>query len=165
MIELNVTDFKLSVRIHPCPVWRPGTLILEMSRTLSGMCVLIVLVSGQEGQVGIISSEITLDLEIQIEVKEPDVAGANKTADKLGPTIEAVEATLYEYDYDEGNVITESDNTLSMLDSNRTTEGDLNSNISVTFRPTKTDNTNVSQDASVTFGKKKHRVVKSNCSA
>ena len=110
------------------------------------MCVLLVLVSGQESQepeTKLISSEITLDLEIQIEVEEPDNTGASNTREeKLGPTIQAVEATLYEeedYEDYEGmeneNVSTKSDNTtLPILVSKRTTGG-LSNIISVTSQP------------------------------
>ena len=107
------------------------------------MFVLLVLVSGQESQepeMKLISSEITLDLEIQIEVEEPD--NTREKEDKLGPTIEAVEATLYEdEDYEDyeriGNAtaITKSDNTtLPILVSRRTTRG-LRNNTLVTFQP------------------------------
>ena len=52
------------------------------------MCVLLVLVSGQESQepeTKPISSEITLDLEIQIEVEEPDNNGVNNTREDDKP--------------------------------------------------------------------------------
>ena len=128
-----------------------------MSRTLSALCVLLVLVSGQEPETKLISSEITLDLEIQIEVKEPDNARENNTReDKLGPTIEAVEATLYEEedfeDYEgmeNENVSTKSDNvTLPILVSKGTTGG--LSNISVTSQPSDLNTSQNMSDKSTT---------------
>lgn len=138
-----------------------------MSRTLSAMCVLLVLVSGQESQepeTKLISSEITLDLEIQIEVEEPDNAWANKTReDKLGPTIQAVEATLYEEDFEDyeemenENVSTKSDNTtLPILVSKRTTGG-LSNIISVTSQPSDT-----SQNMSDKSTTNKERTIQQN---
>ena len=138
-----------------------------MSRTLLAMCVLLVLVSGQESQepeTKLISSEITLDLEIQIEVEEPDNAWANKTReDKLGPTIQAVEATLYEEDFEDyeemenENVSTKSDNTtLPILVSKRTTGG-LSNIISVTSQPSDT-----SQNMSDKSTTNKERTIQQN---
>ena len=138
-----------------------------MSRTLSALCVLLVLVSGQEPETKLISSEITLDLEIQIEVEEPDNAGANNTReDKLGPTIEAVEATLYEEedfeDYEgmeNENVSTKSDNvTLPILVSKGTTGG-LSNNISVTSQPS---DLNTSQNMSDKSTTNKERTIQQN---
>ena len=131
------------------------------------MCVLLVLVSGQESQepeTKLISSEITLDLEIQIEVEEPDNAWANKTReDKLGPTIQAVEATLYEEDFEDyeemenENVSTKSDNTtLPILVSKRTTGG-LSNIISVTSQPSDT-----SQNMSDKSTTNKERTIQQN---
>ena len=143
-----------------------------MSRTLSRMCVLLVLVSGQESQepeARLISSEITLDLEIQIEVEEPKNDGTNNTKEgTLGPTIEAVEATLYaDEDYDDyevkGNdsLNTKSDNTtLPILVSKRTTGG-LSNNISVTVRPSDSDLSN-SQNRSVISTTNKERTIQQN---
>ena len=143
---------------------------LDMSRTLSRMCVLLVLVSGQESQepeTRLISSEITLDLEIQIEVEEPDIDGANNTREeKPGPTIQAVEATLYgDEDYEDYEVKgndsfnTKSDNTtLPILDSKRTTGG-LSNNISITVRP---PDLSTSQNRSVRSTTNKERTIQLN---
>ena len=142
-----------------------------MSRTLSGMCVLMVLVSGQESQepeTRLISSEITLDLEIQIEVEEPDKDSANNTREeKTGPTIQAVEATLYgDEDYEDYEVKgndsfnTKSDNTtLPILDSKRTTGGLSNNNISITVRP---PDLSTSQNRSVRSTTNKERTIQLN---